>query len=70
MWYTPIAVCTVLIIGIIVTYLTHPLKPKQVDPKLLIPIDDVCCCCLPKSFREWLRCGVDYRNRFEDTVCI
>ncbi|CAF0763466.1 unnamed protein product [Adineta steineri] len=59
MWYTPIAVGTVLVVGIIVSYLTHPLKPNEVDPKLLIPISDVFCCCLPKRIRDWLRCGVD-----------
>ncbi|CAF1254576.1 unnamed protein product [Rotaria sordida] len=62
MWYTPIAVLTVLIVGLIVSYLTHPLKPNEVDPKLLIPIGDACCCCLPKRIRDFLRCGVDYEN--------
>jgi hypothetical protein len=58
MWYTPIAVGTVLVAGLIVTYLTGPLKPNTIDPKLLIPISDVCCCFLPKRVRDWLRCGV------------
>ncbi|CAF1392260.1 unnamed protein product [Rotaria sordida] len=58
MWYSPIAVSTVLIVGLIVSYLTRPLKPHEVDPKLIIPIDDVCCCCLPKSVRHWLRCDI------------
>ena len=70
MWYTPIAVGTVLIVGLIVTYLTHPLKPNEVDPKLLIPISDVCCCCLPKVIRDWLRCGVTEEVYFEEKVCI
>jgi hypothetical protein len=59
MWYTPIAVATVLIVGIIVSYLTHPLKPNEIDPKLIIPIGDMCCCCLPKRVRDWLRYGID-----------
>ncbi len=68
MWYSPIAVLTVLIVGLIVSYLTHPLKANEVDPKLLIPIGDMCCCCLPKRIRSWLRCSVDYENSSE--VCI
>ncbi len=68
MWYSPIAVGTVLIVGMIVSYLTHPLKANEVDPKLLISIGDVCCCCLPKRIRGWLQCGVDYENYLE--VCI
>jgi hypothetical protein len=62
MWYTPIAVGTVLLVGIIVSYLTHPLKPGEVNPKYLISIGDVCCCCLPEGIRRRLRFGVDYDN--------
>ena len=54
MWYTPIAVATVVIVGLIVSYLTRPLKPGEIDPKLLIPVGDVCCCFLPKRCRAWL----------------
>ncbi|CAF2576719.1 unnamed protein product [Rotaria sp. Silwood2] len=66
MWYTPIAVLSVLIVGLTVSYLTHPLKPNEVDPKLLIPIGDMCCCCLPKRVRDFIRCGVDYTNYFQE----
>ncbi|CAF3681255.1 unnamed protein product [Adineta steineri] len=47
MWYTPIAVGTVVIIGIIISYLSHPLKPHEIDSKLIIRLDDLrryCCC--------------------------
>ncbi|CAF1245648.1 unnamed protein product [Rotaria sordida] len=60
MWYTSIAVGTVVLVGNIVSYLTHPLQPHEIDPKLIISVSDVCCCFLPKRWREWLRCGVDY----------
>jgi len=70
MWYSPIAVFTVLIVGLIVSYLTHPLKPHEVDPKLIIPVGDFFCCCLPQCIRDWLRCGVNYENYFEEQVCI
>lgn len=53
MWYTPIAVGAVVVVGLIVSYLTRPLKPGEVDPKLIIHVGDVCCCCLPKRFRSW-----------------
>ncbi|CAF2418697.1 unnamed protein product [Rotaria sp. Silwood2] len=68
MWYTPIAVSTVIIVGLIVSYLTHPLKPNEIDPKLIIPIGDVCCCFLPKRIRDWLRCGVKEDVYFEKKV--
>ncbi|CAF4057620.1 unnamed protein product, partial [Adineta steineri] len=66
LWYTPIAVGTVILVGMIVSYITHPLKPHEIDPKLIIPVSDMFCCCLPKSWREWLRCGVSYENYFKD----
>lgn len=71
MWYSPIAVGTALIVGLIVTYITGPLKPNEVDPKLIIPIGDTCCCCcLPKSIRKWLRCGIDYEDYLRERVRI
>jgi hypothetical protein len=70
MWYTPIAVAAVLVVGLIVSYITGPLKPHEVDPKLIIPIGDTFCCCLPKRIREWLRCGVNYENYLQQKVCI
>ena len=70
MWYSLIAVGSVIIVGLIVSYLTHPLKPNEVDPKLIIPIGDVCCCCLPKRFRDSLRCDVDYEDYVQEKVWI
>ncbi|CAF3326997.1 unnamed protein product [Rotaria socialis] len=60
MWYTPIAVGTVIIVGNIVSYLTHPLSPHEIDPKLIISVRNVCCCCLPKQWCQWLQFGIDY----------
>ncbi len=69
MWYTPIAVSIVVIVGIIVSYLTHPLKPHEIDPKLIISVSDMCCFrCLPKRWREWLRCGVSYEVYLKSKV--
>jgi len=70
MWYTPIAVVSVIIVGLIVSYLTCPRKPNEIDPKLLISVSDVCCCCLPKRMRDWLRCGVKEDVSVEEKVCI
>ncbi|UJR11172.1 hypothetical protein I4U23_015353 [Adineta vaga] len=66
MWYSFIAVSTVLIVGLIVSYLTRPLKPHEIDRKLIITIDDICCCCLPNTVRHWFRCGIDYENDLDD----
>ncbi|CAF1301176.1 unnamed protein product [Adineta ricciae] len=60
MWYTPIAVATVVLVGIIVSSLTGSLQPHEINPKLIISVNDMFCCCVPKRCREWLRCGVSH----------
>ncbi len=70
MLYTPIAVGTVIIVGLIVSYITGPTKPNEIDPKLLISFSDLCCCCLPKRLRDWLRCGVKDDVYPEEKVCL
>ena len=67
MWYTPIAVGTVILVGIIVSYLTRSLEPHEVDPKLIIPVVDMCCCCLP---RRWLQYGVNEEAYLAVKVCL
>ena len=67
-WYTPIAVGSVILVGNIVSHLTHPLQPHEIDPKLIIPIVDLCCGFLPKRRQEWLPCGIDYEVNIEEKV--
>jgi hypothetical protein len=62
-------VATAIIVGIIVSYLTRPVKPNEIDPKLIISVSDMCCCCLPKRIRDWLRCRVKDDIYFEEKVC-
>ncbi|CAF4732441.1 unnamed protein product [Rotaria sp. Silwood1] len=57
LWYSPIVVSAVVIVGMIVSYLTRPVKPNESDPKLIISISDICCFSVPKRIRDWLRCG-------------
>lgn len=70
MWYSPIAAFTVVIVGLIVSYITGPLKPHEVDPRLIIPVSDVFCCFLPKRARDWLRCGFKDDASCEKQVCL
>lgn len=58
MWYTPIAVLSAILVGMIVSYITGPLKPGEVDPKLIIPVWKYCCCCIPRRFRKYVLCDV------------
>ncbi|XP_064648287.1 sodium-coupled monocarboxylate transporter 1-like [Lineus longissimus] len=60
MWYATIAVISTVSIGLLVSLITGCTKPGTVDPALISPIFDVCCCYLPKSWRRKLNCGVDH----------
>ncbi|CAF3789056.1 unnamed protein product [Rotaria sordida] len=65
-WYSAIAVSTVVLVGIIVSYLTRSLESEEIDPKLIIPISDVCYCLLPKQWRKRRECGIEdeaYRKK-------
>lgn len=42
----------VMLVGTAVSYLTGPLKPNEVDPKLIISMSDMFCCCLPDRWRR------------------
>ncbi|CAF1372852.1 unnamed protein product [Rotaria sordida] len=59
MWYTLIAIGSVLIVGVLVSYLTHPLKPDEIDPKLIIRMSDVCrFCCWSQQRQKQFKCVV------------
>ncbi|CAF1328443.1 unnamed protein product [Rotaria sordida] len=69
-WYSAIAVSTVVLVGIIVSYLTRSLESEEIDPKLIIPISDVCYCLLPKQWRKRHECGIEdeaYRKKQDNT---
>ncbi|XP_066295568.1 sodium-coupled monocarboxylate transporter 1-like [Branchiostoma lanceolatum] len=53
-----VATLSCVIVGLLVSLVTGPQDPKQVDPKLIVPFYDSMFCCLPNSWLEWLRCGV------------
>ena len=62
MWYTPIAVSVVLIVGIIVSYLTRSKNSNIADQKLLITIHDISYSCLPASLHRWFGCCQNNEN--------
>ena len=70
MWYSIIAAGTAIIVGIITSYLTRPLKPNEIDPKLIIPIFDIFCGCLPKRVRKWLQRNTRNDTDLENKVCL
>ncbi|XP_070536578.1 sodium-coupled monocarboxylate transporter 2-like [Ptychodera flava] len=48
LWYGLVEIITVVIIGVLVSFLTGYRKPKDVDARLLSPLYRKCRCCLPE----------------------
>ncbi|XP_076087503.1 sodium-coupled monocarboxylate transporter 1-like [Mytilus galloprovincialis] len=62
LWYPSIGAATVVVVGMIVSAITGFTRKSDVDPKYLIPLFDRIFCCLPSSFRRWLRCYIDFED--------
>ncbi|XP_041363424.1 sodium-coupled monocarboxylate transporter 2-like [Gigantopelta aegis] len=60
MWYTATAVLTVVVVGLIVSFITGHNTPSNSDPHLFCPIFDVIFPWLPEKILKPLRFGVDY----------
>ncbi|KAK7467994.1 hypothetical protein BaRGS_00036772, partial [Batillaria attramentaria] len=60
LWYGSIGTGTVVVVGLIVSVITGPMKMDDIDPVYLIPIFDRLFCCLPASWRKTLRCHKDF----------
>ncbi|KAJ8020485.1 Sodium-coupled monocarboxylate transporter 2 [Holothuria leucospilota] len=62
-YYTPLTCLITIIVGVVVSFLIQPTDPSSLDPDLLSPMAETFCCCLPKHWREKLRCGVKVKDR-------
>ncbi|XP_033107426.1 sodium-coupled monocarboxylate transporter 2-like isoform X2 [Anneissia japonica] len=60
MWYSAIGCLTVVVVGLITSFITGRTDPKEVNPKLISPIVETVFCCMPESWRETVRCGVEF----------
>ncbi|XP_078583638.1 sodium-coupled monocarboxylate transporter 1-like isoform X2 [Branchiostoma floridae x Branchiostoma japonicum] len=58
LYYSLIAVLSVLIVGLIVSFITGAQDPAELDPRLISPFFDIVCCCCPGSCLRKLHCGV------------
>lgn len=67
MWFSLWSFISCILIGIVVSYVTGFQDPKKVDPRLIVPVFDVCfpLYYLPESLRERLRFGIDHEMKNE-----
>lgn len=63
LWYSSVGILGCVSIGLIVSFITGPSKPKDVSPEYLIPLLDRLCCCIPISIRRKLQCNFKKSER-------
>ncbi|XP_050390983.1 sodium-coupled monocarboxylate transporter 1 isoform X2 [Patella vulgata] len=66
MWYTATAVLTVIVVGLIVSFITGATKPESLDPTLICPFFDIVFPCLPEKILKPLRFGIDFSHVEDD----
>ncbi|XP_072449722.1 solute carrier family 5 member 6a [Chiloscyllium punctatum] len=60
MWYSGHNAATVVIVGLLVSFLTGPVKGEDVNPSLVFPVLRYLLFFLPERCKEKLSCGVRY----------
>ena len=68
LWYSVCGTIVFLVVALIVSFLTGPTNPKNVDSKLMAPLFYNCCPFLPEKYRHRLLFGVDYSNKGDTDV--
>ncbi|XP_077990326.1 sodium-coupled monocarboxylate transporter 1-like [Glandiceps talaboti] len=61
-YFGPVAWCVVIIVGLITSFITGHQKPEELDPRVITPLADKCCCFLPKKWIQKLYCGVRHHE--------
>lgn len=65
-WYSPLAVLTCVVVGMVVSLITGRTDPSTLDPKLICPVFDIFFPYLPEKIRKPLRFGVRHGEVIEE----
>lgn len=65
MWYAAYGTGVCIIIALIVSFLTKPNNPKDVDARLISPLFYNLCPFLPEKYRKHLLLGVDFNKTLD-----
>uniref|UniRef100_A0A1A8LFC5 Sodium-dependent multivitamin transporter n=3 Tax=Nothobranchius TaxID=28779 RepID=A0A1A8LFC5_9TELE len=64
MWYSGFSCFTVIITGLIISFLTGPMKEEDVTPGTIYPLSEKLFCFLPEGMRKKLCCVTPQRPPF------
>ncbi|XP_029452124.1 sodium-dependent multivitamin transporter isoform X2 [Rhinatrema bivittatum] len=66
MWYSAHNSTTVIIVGLIVSLLTGPMKGQDVNPRTIYPVLPKLLFFLPENYKKKLNCGVQFGRKDND----
>ncbi|XP_071499638.1 sodium-coupled monocarboxylate transporter 1-like [Diadema antillarum] len=58
-WYSAAAWLVTVFVALVVSFITGPTKPADLDPRLFCSVVDTMYCCLPERVKRIFRCGVE-----------
>ncbi|XP_041364410.1 sodium-dependent multivitamin transporter-like [Gigantopelta aegis] len=67
-YYTPVAMVTVVVVGLIVSFLTGYTRPSSLDARLICPLFDRLFPCLPEVILKPLRFGIDHKGKYDRPI--
>ncbi|KAK7501544.1 hypothetical protein BaRGS_00007348 [Batillaria attramentaria] len=65
LYYTITGATTVVVVGLIVSFITGYRRPSTLDPRLICPLFDEMFPCLPEVILKPLRFGIDHKDKYE-----
>ncbi|XP_041362105.1 sodium-dependent multivitamin transporter-like [Gigantopelta aegis] len=68
LYYTPVAMVTVVVVGLIVSFLTGYTRPSSLDARLICPLFDKLFPCLPEVILKPLRFGIDHKGKYDRPI--
>jgi len=66
MYYTGLGMILVWGMGVPISFCTGFTKPKSLDPRLICPLVEVLCPCLPERIKEFFRFGIIHDGKYEE----
>ncbi|KAK3794994.1 hypothetical protein RRG08_061842, partial [Elysia crispata] len=72
MWYSLTACLSCIFIGLLFSFLISSRDPKDVDPRLIVPVlDDIFpFYYLPEHTKKYYRFGIDHEKKFEKAMSL
>jgi len=65
MYYTALGMILVWAIGIPISFCTGYTRPKSLDPRLICPLVEILCPCLPVKVRDFFRFGIVHEGKYD-----